>query len=199
MSHVPDMNESRPTYRWVISHIWITHVTHSTLGVTWQKRLVRVDNDRIWIGKGMWVASLDGFTHETWLIHVKKHDSYMYDDTYISKTWLIHVNQSCLVIHTRFVPTYSYVGQASYISVARLFWEWSNMDRQKYVGHRTWLIHIWDMKHSYMGHDWFIYGTWLIHLCDMIHCRWSNMVRQLYVGHDSFICVERIFHLWGTD
>jgi len=28
MSHVPHMNESCPTYIWVISHTWISHVKH---------------------------------------------------------------------------------------------------------------------------------------------------------------------------
>jgi len=31
------------------------------------------------------------------------------------------------------------------------------------------LIHIWDMTHSYMGHDSSIYGTWPIPMCDMTH------------------------------
>ena len=55
-----------------------------------------------------------------------------------------------------------------------------------YVGHdslicRTWLIHMWDMTLSYVGHDSLICGTWLIHMWDMT---------LSYVGHDSFICVH---------
>ena len=65
----------------------------------------------------------------------------------------------------------------------------------------TWLIHMWDMNYSYVGHDSFICGTWLTHMWDMTH---SNMgpdssIRGIwrihiwdkthpYVGHDLFIC-----------
>ena len=72
----------------------------------------------------------------------------------------------------------------------------------------TWLIRRWydsflfDMTHSYVGHDSFICVTWLnhhtsgvaittcvtclIHMCDMTHS---------YVWHDSFICVTWLIHL----
>jgi len=40
----------------------------------------------------------------------------------------------------------------------------------------TWLIHMWDMTHSYVRHDSFVCETWLIHMCDMTHS---------YVTHDS--------------
>jgi len=82
----------------------------------------------------------------------------------------------------------------------------------------TWLIHMWDMTHSYMGHDSFIYGTWLIHMwlihialtsgtwlihmwlihmwlevciCDMTH---SSMTWRIHVWRDSFTCA--MIHMW---
>ena len=59
----------------------------------------------------------------------------------------------------------------------------------------TWLIHMWNMAHSYLWHDSFICETWLIHMCDMTHpydIGWSmvaeNDMTHSYVWHDSFIC-----------
>jgi len=50
----------------------------------------------------------------------------------------------------------------------------------------TWLIHMWDMTHSYVRHDSFICETWLIDMWDMTH--W-------YVRHDSFICDTWLRHM----
>jgi hypothetical protein len=33
----------------------------------------------------------------------------------------------------------------------------------------TWFIHMCDMAHSYVWHDWFVCATGLIHMCDMTH------------------------------
>ena len=60
---------------------------------------------------------------------------------------------------------------------------------------KIWLIHMWDMTHSYVGHDSFICETWLIHL-------WH--VTQSYVGHADeyvrhvlFMCGTSRSHVWN--
>ena len=63
-------------------------------------------------------------------------------------------------------------------------------------------VHIWDMTHSYMRHDSFIYETWLSHMCDMTrhHALIRNSVSYIesctmydmthsYMRHDSVTCV----------
>jgi len=50
----------------------------------------------------------------------------------------------------------------------------------------TWLIHMWDMTHSYVWRDSFICVTRLIHMCDATHS---------YVWHDSFICVTWLIQM----
>jgi len=59
----------------------------------------------------------------------------------------------------------------------------------------TWLLHLWDMTHSYVRHDPFICETWLFHAWDLTHS---------YMGHDSFmcetdsiICKRQILRLWN--
>ena len=48
----------------------------------------------------------------------------------------------------------------------------------------TWLIHMWDMTHSHVGHDSFIHVEGLF-VCSVTH---------LYVGHDPFKCVTWLIH-----
>jgi len=48
----------------------------------------------------------------------------------------------------------------------------------KYVIHDTWLMHTWDLTHSYVWHDSFIHETLIIHMYDMTHS---------YVRHDSLL------------
>ena len=83
----------------------------------------------------------------------------------------------------------------------------------------TFLIHTYDMSHSYVWHDLFICVTWLIHMCDMTHS-WhdssdmthlyliSSSIRDFrklihmndtthpYVSHGASICVPWCMHRW---
>ena len=65
----------------------------------------------------------------------------------------------------------------------------------------TWLIHMWDMTHSYVRHDSFICAAWLIHMCDMTH---ETQRTYSTVRHDSFIwetwlfiCATWLIHICG--
>jgi len=53
------------------------------------------------------------------------------------------------------------------------------------------MLHAWDMTHSFVGHDSFMYGTWLIHVWGMTHS-WhmthSWDMTHSCMGHDSFMC-----------
>ena len=50
----------------------------------------------------------------------------------------------------------------------------------------VWLIHVWDIPHSYVWHDSFIRETWRIHMWAMTH---------LYMCHDAFICGTWHIHM----
>jgi len=73
---------------------------------------------------------------------------------------------------------------------------------------------MWDMTHSYVGHDSFICGTWLIRMWDMTHsyvghdswhAPWSEQAPQMHellsdmthtcLWHYSFICVTWLLHM----
>jgi len=62
----------------------------------------------------------------------------------------------------------------------------------------TWLIHMWDMSHSYVWHDSFIRWTWLIYMCDMAH--WCVTWRIHVHGMVFFfpICVTRQIYMCVT-
>ena len=74
----------------------------------------------------------------------------------------------------------------------------------------TWLIHMWDMTHSYVRHDSFICETWLIHM--WWHMAWDTVpdavaarswviwlihmcdMTHSFVWHDSFIRATWLIH-----
>ena len=55
--------------------------------------------------------------------------------------------------------------------------------------HWKYLVQMWDVILSYVGHDSFICGTSFFHMWDMI---------LSYVGHDSFICGTRLIESQDT-
>jgi len=90
---------------------------------------------------------------------------------------------------------HSYVGH-DYDSYVRHDWIKCDSTRapaQIYPSHvihdsficETWLIHMWDMTHSYVRHDSFTCETWVIHMWDMTHS---------HMRHDSFMCRTRLIH-----
>jgi len=87
-----------------------------------------------------------------------------------------------------------------------------------YVSHTnvTWLIHMYDMTHSYAWHDSFICATWLIPMCDMTHSyvclqsegcdmplthtHISRLIHTCDMSHshvwnDAFICSTWLIHM----
>jgi len=53
-----------------------------------------------------------------------------------------------------------------------------------------WLVHMWDMTHSYVKHDSFIRETWLIHMCkDTSEQCWS-------AAEYLHTCMRRVVHVW---
>jgi len=170
------MNESCPTYEWVMSHISICHVPHVNVLLS---RIYRCSSSSAFMlprhcgntsvfclpnTAALFFGTMqrwhDSFIHVTWLVYTCDmahsyvwHDSFIYVwlDSFICVAWLIHM---CDMTH-------SYVCHDSFICV-------------------IWLIRMCDMTHSYVWHDSFICVTWLIHMCDMTH---------IYVWHDLIICV----------
>ena len=143
------------------------------------------------------------------------HHSYMRHDSFMCETWLVHI----------WDMTRSYMRHDSFIYETRLVhmrhlvrdnhWKLRQTDQTQKIllllvddssVCETWLIHVWDMTHSYVRHDSFICETCLIHMWDMTYscmrhdsalnvsfrsesCCLIHMwdMTHSYVRHDSFI------------
>jgi len=117
--------------------------------------------------------------------HARVSLSHMYEWV-MSHVWMSHVpcmnesyrNESYHTQEWVMPHSHSYLQHDSFIRAIRLI--------------AVWLIHTWDMTHSYRGRDSFIHGTWLIHTGDKTHCG----VTYSYMGHDSFIQGTWLIHTW---
>ena len=124
MSHFTRINESRHTYKWVTSHIWMSHITHSDRDA-WRDSFICVTpliyacdmpHSHVWHDSFMCVTRL---FHMCDMTH-----SYVWRDSCISVTWLVPL---CAM-------TVSYV--------------WCDSFRRV-----TWLIHTCDVTHSYVWRE----------------------------------------------
>jgi len=175
MSHVPYMNQSCPIYECFMSHIWISHVLcptyfcRSIFDHSQKSRATEmyeacptyeyVGTNRVWITRHDWFTCMS----HVFEMYVS---SYMYESCFL--TCISHVscvNPSRLATH---IPLPIHIRSLS-----------TRTSRFCHVTPSvlcvTWVIHIWDITHLYVGRDSFISGTWLIRAWD---------VTQSYVGCD---------------
>jgi len=80
MSHGSHVNESRHTYAWVMSHIWMTYINQVYCTMSRRTRAC------------IWDMTL---AHGTWLFQMG-HDSFTWDMTRSDGTWLFHYG-TCLI------------------------------------------------------------------------------------------------------
>jgi len=173
------MNESNYIYEWVMSHIWMSHVTH--MDESCHICLI--------LERGMWAVSEAIMTHlcvwhdpsicVTWPIY--KCDMthlYVWHDPSICVTWPHH---TCDMAH-------SCVRHRAACHIYILV-----------ISH-TWMGHVNASCHIYM---WVISHTWhgpfmcvpsRMHVCDMTHiCMWHDAF--MHVPYESFICVIWLIHM----
>jgi len=87
----------------------------------------------------------------------------------------IHVQHNKIWIHIHICTNvYAYVRVRLYVrACVRMFVRMCVYMRISSLSRvwGTWLIHMWDMVHSHVGHDSFTCGPWLIHTWDMTHLK----------------------------
>jgi len=143
-------------------------------------------------------------------------DLYVWHDSFVCVVWLIHTCDMTDLAHTsmqckgkpryysRRVFVYVYQLCHTHEWVVSYIWfppiHTYTYTNSSYIRDAflcvTWLIHMWDMTHSYVctSPRW---CTWLIYMCDMTHsfvfCEtWVIRMCDIthsFVWHDSFICV----------
>jgi len=194
MSHGTHMNESRHTYEWVMAHIWMSHGTHMNESWhTYEWVMAHISShgthvEKSWhIHKGVmahiWMSHgthIKSWCICTWLIHVTRM-AYVWHDSLMGVTWLIRMwdMMHLYVRHDSF--TFVCVCVCKCICIGwRLLYAKTPLDvRHDPFICETWLLHTWDMTHSYVRHDSFIRETWHNNMWDMT---------PSYVRHDPFIC-----------
>jgi len=130
----------------------------------WNELFIRVRNDSSIRRKRLFRRGISEILHEYWTCVTWV---FMWHTSFVEacNASFVEVQYSCEISHIKCLT-------CPHLSLIEAF--------QKYWTCVTWLIHMFDMTHSYMRHDSFKFETWLIHMCDMTHaCGW----------HDSCMCV----------
>ena len=136
----------------------------------------------------MFVCLAYSVIHVTWLIQIwDMSHSYVEQDDTLSH--VPHVNESC--------PTCERV----------MSHMWMSHEQDDTFICAPWLLHMWDMTHSYVRYDSFTCAPWFLHICAMTQLHtysctytiWAGRSRQAWlicmcamthiqVRHDPFTC-----------
>ena len=164
MSHVTHVNESCHTYKWVVSHVWRSHVTHS--------------NSNEWVMS--YVCEYD-ITHTS-----MRHGAHLKSALVrLIESCLIYLCESCLIYLCDMTPSYIQ-NDMSHLFV----WHDSFMYTTWHVSFIcdviTNDIYIW-MSHVSWGvrHESFRYTTSLCHILEWVLSHW-------FVRRDSFMCTASL-------
>jgi len=166
------MNESCHIHEWVMSHTWMSHVTHMNESCHIHERFVHASDLNL------------------------NHDSFnIWHDSFIYATWLIHVcdmTRSCMW-HDSFIYVTLLIFTHSKRICACLLWSWPTQCLLQYV---TWLLHICDMTHSCIWHDSFMYVIWLLYTCHVTRfhtqqadSRMPTLILTYSESHMTHLCV----------
>jgi len=183
MSHVTHMNESCRTYEWVMSHIWMSHVAHICMShVTHMNESCHSYGrvmSHIWMSH---VAHMNESRHTSaWVIR------------YVEMSHVTHMDESCHICKS--LHTYEYESSHIWMICEDLTWLIHMCDMtHSYVQHdscirltlSSQIIHMCEDSYSYVRHDSFMCATWLIHMCDMTHV-WHYLPRSYVSCYTFFV------------
>ena len=168
LGHITHMNESRHTYKWVTSHIWVRPGANENTSC----------HARMWV-----MSHNDSFIRVTWHSYVWHYYSCVGHDMLTRVTWLIH---AC----DRHIHIYDMTHSC----------EWHG-------------VFMCDKAHAHLRHNSFVHVTkltcvtWLIHTCHMTHkthpCVWHHScvwhhVRKSSKDYVIFVWERHVSIVWVT-
>jgi len=156
------------TCEWVMSHMWMSHVTH--VNESWHTHKCHAAYYLVLTLAHVSLLSLPlprAFTRVTWLFHmcVMTH-LFVCHDSFVCVPWFVHM---CVMTH-------SCMCHDSFTCV-------------------TWLIHMCVMSHLYVWQDSFICVSWLIHMTHSYVC-YDSFICVANVSTRTSTGVEFLF-AWG--
>jgi len=186
-------DESCHTYEWVMSHIWMSHVTHMNESChTYESFLdhiihIRSQHSYLWHDPWFWPWLIVQITSFIWWV--------------MSHIWMSHVTHNNTSCHTyeSFIDHIIHICDMTHDSGhERLIILIMNNHSDHIIRMRDKThVYVWhdssihaDMTHWNVRHDWFIRVTWLMHMCDMTIA---------HVWHDSCVCVTWLIHTGPHD
>jgi len=151
MSHVTSewvisrMNESRRTYQLVMSHIWMSHVTH-----IWMSHVTHIrhmnGSPHLWMSH----VTYECVTSQTESCHTymsKPRDTHTTYDWEVLYIWMSHVTYECVTSHTESCHTHM---NESHDTHTTYEWVMSHMNAShRWLSHVThiWMSHVTHIRH----------------------------------------------------
>ena len=163
---------------WLIHHLCILHIQMSLM-----RNIHRWWMSHVWMSHVTHVSQMEWvmshLTFEWWMSHVSHmNESRLTYEWVTSHIWMSHVTH----------PSAMYI---------------PGEDDALMSSGETWLIHMWDVTHSYVRRDSFICGTWLFHNLCIGYGRWCAAELRRDMTHsdarrDSSICETWLIHMWDV-
>ena len=151
------MNESCHTYAWVMSHTWMSHVTHMHESC----HAYECDVSHTWMSH---VTHINATCH-----------TYKWVMSHIEMLHISHINESCTTndhfLRWRVVMS-QYVGVScegkKMEEREKSVWGWV-VTWHHQITHHPHISTLQGRQLSYVWHDSFMCVTWFIHMCDITH------------------------------
>jgi len=119
MSHVT-VNESCRTYKWVMTLIWMSHVTHIMSTPSHSCRRHMVHDSFKWVS---WPIHMCDMTHSLWHDSFMRHYSFKWVSWLIYVSWLLqmsvmthHLNESWHICHSEWVMSHIWMSHGTHLN-----------------------------------------------------------------------------------
>jgi len=145
VSRVTQMHESCHTYKWVMSHIWMSHVTHMDESFTHMNESCHTYG---WVMSHIWMSHV---THTAVLPTTQQ------DEWIMSRAWMRHITHMNETCHTHeWVMSHTWTSHITHMN--------GSCHTYERVMSHTWMIHITHINESCHTYEWVMSHIWMSHV-----------------------------------